>query len=300
MAGGSEEALDGGGKELSPDFEGDEPPESDPVKAEPATVKQEEDRVEGSTGGKDPQGDAQASENVQREANEDKSAEGDGSKPWIPDRVKRALQRSSTFDEFRKNRPFRYLHMFSGEKDQLGESIKKEAKAARLEVYVESLDRKRDSEVNLASHTTYDEIDKSVTEGEWDGYHSGFPCSSFSRVRWRDSPGGLIQFGVLTIYTGSREIPQASRKRPMRAPLWRRGRRGFTRNRWSLARDDKYPRYRRWRTPRAQRTQDQLGTCPKSKRSSRRLVLRQRSSTPVHTRASREEGGTNQRGGPGS
>ena len=190
MAGGSEEALDGGGKELSPDFEGDEPPESDPVKAEPATVKQEEDRVEGSTGGKDPQGDAQASENVQREANEDKSAERDGSKPWIPDRVKRALQRSSTFDEFRKNRPFRYLHMFSGEKDQLGESIKKEAKAARLEVYVESLDRKRDSEVNLASHTTYDEIDKSVTEGEWDGYHSGFPCSSFSRVRWRDSPGG--------------------------------------------------------------------------------------------------------------
>ena len=64
MAGGSKEALDGGGKELSPDFEGDEPPESDPVKAEPATVKQEEDRVEGSTGGKDPQGDAQASENV--------------------------------------------------------------------------------------------------------------------------------------------------------------------------------------------------------------------------------------------
>ena len=34
----------------------------------------------------------------------------------------------------------------------------------------------------------YDEIEKTVTEGDWDGFHSGFPCSSFSRVRWRDSP----------------------------------------------------------------------------------------------------------------
>lgn len=44
--------------------------------------------------------------------------------------------------------------------------------------------------LNLASHATYDEIDKSVEEGDWDGFHSGFPCGSFSRVRWRDSPGG--------------------------------------------------------------------------------------------------------------
>ena len=55
---------------------------------------------------------------------------------------------------------------------------------------MESLDRKKDAEVNLASHATYDEIDKSVMSGEWDGFHSGFPCGSFSRVRWRDSPGG--------------------------------------------------------------------------------------------------------------
>ena len=117
--------------------------------------------------------------------------EGDKSgKPWVPDRIQKALKKSNTFDEYRKNRDFRYLHLFSGEKDQLGESIRKEAKAARLEVYVEALDRKKDADLNLASHSTYDEIDKSVTEGEWDGYHSGFPCASFSRVRWRDSPGG--------------------------------------------------------------------------------------------------------------
>ena len=55
---------------------------------------------------------------------------------------------------------------------------------------VEALDRKKDKEINLADTKVYDEIDKSVEGGEWDGFHSGFPCASFSRVRWRDSPGG--------------------------------------------------------------------------------------------------------------
>ena len=53
-------------------------------------------------------------------------------------------------------------------------------------------DRKKDLELNLASPAIYDEIDKSVEEGEWDGYHSGFPCSSFSRVRRRNSAGGNL------------------------------------------------------------------------------------------------------------
>ena len=54
---------------------------------------------------------------------------------------------------------------------------------------MEALDRKKDSEVDLASPAVYDEIDKSIANGEWYGLHSGFPCGSFSRVRWRDSPG---------------------------------------------------------------------------------------------------------------
>ena len=111
-------------------------------------------------------------------------------RPWDPDRVKRALEKSKNFDEFRQNRPFRYLHLFSGERDQLSISLKKAAEKARLEIYVDSLDRKKDKEINLAAPATYDEIDKSVEEGDWDGYHSGFPCGSFSRVQWRDTDHG--------------------------------------------------------------------------------------------------------------
>eukprot|EP00435_Cladocopium_sp_Y103_P073963 s637_g46.t1 len=110
--------------------------------------------------------------------------------PWMPERVVKALNKSKSLDEFRSNRPFRYLHLFSGQSDQLATSIKRAAKRNRLEVYVESLDRKRDKEINLASPDTFSEIGKSMDEGCWDGYHSGFPCSSFSRVRWRDSEHG--------------------------------------------------------------------------------------------------------------
>ena len=159
----------------SPDYEGDEEPKVGTVTAEAAGSgrrnKREADRV--------PPGE-----------NNTEGEERDQDRFWLPERVKNALQKSRNFDEFRKARPFRFLHMFSGEADQLGASIKREAQRARLETYVEALDRKKDKEINLADTKVYDEIDKSVEGGEWDGFHSGFPCASFSRVRWRDSPGG--------------------------------------------------------------------------------------------------------------
>lgn len=300
MAGGSGEADDGGGKELSPDFGGDEPPESEPAKAEPATVKQEVIKSESSAGDKDPRGDGLASESRQREVDGIKSSDRDEGKPWVPDRVKRALQKSGTFDEFRKNRPFRYLHMFSGEKDQLGESIKKEAKAARLEVYVESLDRKRDSEVNLASHTTYDEIDKSVTEGEWDGFHSGFPCSSFSRVRWRDSPGGAHPVRSADHIYGLPGNTPNQQKEADEGTLM------ATRSAWLHKRQvesckrRQIPEVSTLENPPGAENTGSAWDLPESARSSRRRAHRQLSSTPVHTRASRGRDGTNRQDGPGS
>ena len=113
-----------------------------------------------------------------------------GNKHWVPARVKKVLEESQTFDQFRRNRKFRYLHLFSGEEDQLAIALKVEAQKQMLEIHVESLDRKRDKELNLTDPKVFDDIDATVDEGEWDGIHSGFPCSSFSRVRWRDATGG--------------------------------------------------------------------------------------------------------------
>lgn len=161
----------------SPDFEGDEEPKVSTVTAEAA-------------GGERPE--KQEGQTVPPGEDTTKVEDEDRDEYWLPERVKKALQESRNFDEFRKARPFRFLHMFSGEVDQLGASIKREAQKARLETYVEALDRKKDTEINLADPKIYDEIDRSVDAGEWDGFHSGFPCASFSRVRWRDSPGGPL------------------------------------------------------------------------------------------------------------
>eukprot|EP00435_Cladocopium_sp_Y103_P072540 s106_g40.t1 len=177
--------------ESSPDFEGDDQSSDEPAVAMSAGAatgpnsqgdKGPPDADMALAGDKDPPGDQP-----------NRESPGQSSEtPWVPDRVKRALEKSSTFDEFRKNRPFRFLHLFCGEKDQFGESIRKEAKAARLEVYVEGLDRKKDKEINLASPLVYQEIGKTVEAGEWDACHSGFPCGSFSKIRWRSSPGGPL------------------------------------------------------------------------------------------------------------
>ena len=180
-----------------PDFEGEDERDLEPVTALPARPRAESSGL----GGRDkvepdarPAGRDQPSQGDKAPRGE-ASGRGDetGAKtPWVLDRVLKALKGAKDFDEFRKHRPFRFLHMFSGEVDQLGIAIKAEAAKARLEVYVEALDRKKDKELNLASPIIYKEIGRSISDGEWDGFHSGFPCSSFSRVRWRDSPGGPL------------------------------------------------------------------------------------------------------------
>ena len=158
----------------------------------------------------------------------------------MPERVLKALSESKSFEEFRSSRPFRYLHMFSREKDQLGTLIKEEAKKARLQVYVESLDRKKDSDLNLASNLIYDEIEKSVTNGEWDGYHSGFPCASFSRVRWRDSPGGAAPVRSAAHIYGLPGTARPSKRRPMKEPSWLRGPGGCTRSKSSRSEGEQF------------------------------------------------------------
>lgn len=101
---------------------------------------------------------------------------------WTPERVRFALERSRSMDEYRANRPFRFLHLFSGEKDMLSEALKKEYDRAHLKLYAEGIDRKVDAGVDLTSPDTFDGIDKSIEDGDWDAVHSGFPCSSFSMV----------------------------------------------------------------------------------------------------------------------
>ena len=101
----------------------------------------------------------------------------------VPDRVARALRKSETLEDYRRNRVFTYLHMFAGPEDMLKKSIMKKAAEVGLKSEVESLDRKQDPALDLTTEASYQTIGQSVDQGEWDGFHSGFPCGSFSRAR---------------------------------------------------------------------------------------------------------------------
>ena len=65
-----------------------------------------------------------------------------------PRRVEVGLEELSELEDYRKNRPFKFLHMYSGPNDPLGQPIYLEATRNRLEVVILSLDNKRDPDLD--------------------------------------------------------------------------------------------------------------------------------------------------------
>lgn len=110
-------------------------------------------------------------------------------KPFVPDRVKAALEEAGSFDEFRRRRPFRFLHLYSGPRDVLAEALQREAAKSRMVVESRSIDRKISPEIDLAGLDINETLLREIDEGKWDYVHSGFPCGSFSRARHNPTPG---------------------------------------------------------------------------------------------------------------
>lgn len=102
---------------------------------------------------------------------------------WVPERVREVLKEVSSFEDYKKKRVFRYLHLFSGPVDVLGRELKEEAKRNGMQVMILALDKKKDKDLDLAKPESQELIQKEVIDGMWDGTHSGFPCGSFSRAR---------------------------------------------------------------------------------------------------------------------
>lgn len=86
------------------------------------------------------------------------------------------------------NRAFLFIHHFSGARgDRLGRAIKAEAERMRMRVKVIGVDKESDGN-DLSWDQPYTEHLRMAREGLVDGFHAGFPCSTFSRLRWREAP----------------------------------------------------------------------------------------------------------------
>ena len=107
-------------------------------------------------------------------------------KEWRPG-VLELLRNAVDFSQFKRERTFRFVHLFSGPKDILKEAILEEAGKEGLKVEVESYDKEGPNKDDLGADKPY--VDLVASADSIDGFHSGFPCSSFSRVRHREGGG---------------------------------------------------------------------------------------------------------------
>lgn len=97
--------------------------------------------------------------------------------------------RVQDFGTFRDKTPFVLLHLYCGPRDVLMDAATKEARSQGLRTAAVSIDRKMNDGVDLDDPGAWEELDKQAEEGEFDYARGGFPCGSFSRVRWSGLPG---------------------------------------------------------------------------------------------------------------
>ena len=91
--------------------------------------------------------------------------------------------------DYLNKRTFLFVHHYSGaEKDVLSEAIKREAAEQNIKVKTVSVDKEEGSG-DLAEDEPYGQHLSWAQRGLIDGYHAGFPCTTFSRLRWRVQDG---------------------------------------------------------------------------------------------------------------
>ena len=94
------------------------------------------------------------------------------------------------FSGFRKARVFRFVHHYAGENDRLSMAIRHAANDRDIAVETISVEKKAGRDGNdLLANEPYHTHLQWAKEGRLDAYHSGFPCKSFSRLRWRKAEG---------------------------------------------------------------------------------------------------------------
>ena len=80
-----------------------------------------------------------------------------------------------------------FLHFFCGKEDRLGDAVQREAEAAGLRVRVEAHDLARGQD--LAAPGALPNMIERARRGESAAAHSGFPCTTFTQLRWRYAEG---------------------------------------------------------------------------------------------------------------
>ena len=103
----------------------------------------------------------------------------------LPERVMVAKRNATSLDHYRDLRVFHFLHHYSGASPEgLEFYIRREAEKRELQVKVTSRD-KLINNCDLTLEQPFGEDWECMLDGTYDGYHSGFDCSTWSRARFQ-------------------------------------------------------------------------------------------------------------------
>ena len=132
------------------------------------------------SGDNEPGGD----EGKKEEKKEEGGEQGGDKEGEVSEEAKKKLEEK--LKAYIKRRKFRFVHHFAGPRDPLGAEIHRVAKKKGL--IVEVIAAEKDWGDDLCADEPYNSHLRWAREGLIDGYHAGFPCSTFSRLRFRAGP----------------------------------------------------------------------------------------------------------------
>ena len=132
------------------------------------------------SGDNEPGGD----EGKKEEKKEEGGEQGGHKEGEVSEEAKKKLEEK--LKAYIKRRKFRFVHHFAGPRDPLGAEIHRVAKKKGL--IVEVIAAEKDWRDDLCADEPYNSHLRWAREGLIDGYHAGFPCSTFSRLRFRAGP----------------------------------------------------------------------------------------------------------------
>ena len=95
--------------------------------------------------------------------------------------------RSLSLRQYLKRRRFHFLHHYAGPEDPLSEALKRVFRENDMKIQITACEKK--TGVDLLSNQPYNEHCEQAKKEKWDGFHSGFPCTTFSVLRWNKKAG---------------------------------------------------------------------------------------------------------------
>ena len=96
--------------------------------------------------------------------------------------------KATSEEEYFASRAFRFIHYFAGPNDPLADALQEAAAREGLRVDIHSVEKKTGSGDLLADEPYRSDLDQ-ASKGMIDGFHAGFPCNTYSRLRFRKADG---------------------------------------------------------------------------------------------------------------